>query len=72
MSKNLQAGVDYYFDESGYMVLTEKYHLNRGHCCGNGCRHCPFDYINVPEPARKRILSLRENGNKSKVDQDDE
>ena len=34
-------GVDYYF-EDGLMVLTEKYLKDRGYCCGNGCRHCPY------------------------------
>ncbi|MDX5339042.1 MAG: DUF5522 domain-containing protein [Cyclobacteriaceae bacterium] len=33
---------DYYFNESGLMVFTEKYHLKRGHCCGSGCKHCPY------------------------------
>lgn len=32
---------DFYY-ENGYMVMTEQYHLRRGHCCGNGCKHCPF------------------------------
>lgn len=35
---------DYYFDESGLMVFTEKYHLKRGHCCKSGCRHCPYGF----------------------------
>jgi hypothetical protein len=38
--------IDYYY-ENGLMVLTELYHLNRGYCCGNGCRHCPFDEENL-------------------------
>nr|WP_242692316.1 DUF5522 domain-containing protein [Aridibaculum aurantiacum] len=42
------------------MVLTEKYHLERGSCCGNGCRHCPYNFINVPEPRRTDLLSTRE------------
>jgi hypothetical protein len=37
----------HYYMENGLMVLTERYHLSRGTCCGNKCRHCPFDYINV-------------------------
>ncbi|WP_257574810.1 DUF5522 domain-containing protein [Hydrobacter penzbergensis] len=41
------------------MVLTEKYHLEKGYCCGNGCRHCPFNYEAVPEPRRTVILSER-------------
>lgn len=37
-------GVHYYL-ESGKVIFTEQYHLNRGYCCGSskdGCRHCPF------------------------------
>ena len=37
-------GKDYYLDENGNLVFTEKYHLNRGYCCKNGCRHCPWKY----------------------------
>ena len=35
-------GVDYYFDEQGYMVMTAKYHLKRGYCCESDCKHCPY------------------------------
>ena len=35
-------GIDYYFIEGGYLVFTEEYHLKRGYCCKNGCRHCPW------------------------------
>jgi len=39
---------DTYIDPvSGYLVLTSQAHLKRGICCGNRCRHCPFEYINV-------------------------
>jgi len=34
-------GVDYYI-ENGRWVFTAAYHLKRGFCCGNGCRHCPY------------------------------
>jgi hypothetical protein len=37
-------GKDYYLDANGYMVFTEKYHLERGYCCKNICRHCPWKY----------------------------
>lgn len=33
---------DYYMNVEGLMVFTEQYHLRRGYCCGNGCRHCPY------------------------------
>lgn len=35
---------DYYYNEIGYKVFTEKYHLKRGYCCKSGCKHCPFGY----------------------------
>jgi hypothetical protein len=52
-------GEDFYYDEQGLMVLTEKYHLDRGYCCGNGCRHCPFGYERVSEPRRSALLAQR-------------
>jgi hypothetical protein len=33
---------DYYYDKQGLMVFTVAYHLRRGYCCKNNCRHCPF------------------------------
>lgn len=33
--------MDYYI-ENGFKVFTEEYHLKRGYCCKNGCRHCPY------------------------------
>ena len=38
---------EHYYMENGLMVLTEQYHLARGRCCGNACRHCPFEHVNV-------------------------
>lgn len=57
--KQLIEDVDFYYNEEGLMVLTEKYHLDRGYCCGNGCRHCPFDYEQVGEPRRSQLLTQR-------------
>jgi hypothetical protein len=33
---------DYYLSPEGYIVFTEKYHLKRGYCCQNNCKHCPW------------------------------
>jgi len=33
---------DYYFSEEGYIIFTEAYHLKRGYCCNNNCKHCPY------------------------------
>lgn len=56
MKNNLVEGEDYYYNEEGYLVLTARYHLERGYCCGNGCRHCPYQYDQVPEPRRSELL----------------
>lgn len=57
-------GIHYYFNESGLVVLTEKYHLERGYCCGNGCKHCPYDYVNVKEPKKSDLLEKRRDSKK--------
>ena len=33
---------DFYFDPRGFRVMTVKYLKERGYCCGNGCKHCPY------------------------------
>ena len=33
--------IDYTLD-AGNLVFSRWYHLKRGSCCGNGCRHCPY------------------------------
>ncbi|HYK76572.1 MAG TPA: DUF5522 domain-containing protein [Daejeonella sp.] len=40
----LKLGEDYYIDPNGNLVFTEAYHLKRGKCCKNKCRHCPWKY----------------------------
>ena len=35
---------DFYKDENGYIIFTEKYLLKRGNCCMNGCKHCPYGF----------------------------
>jgi hypothetical protein len=39
--KEFVENLDYYF-ENGLMVLTAHFLRERGYCCGNGCRHCPY------------------------------
>lgn len=50
-------GIHFYINEDGYTVFTEKYHLEKGYCCGMGCLHCPYHYENVPEPRRSFLLA---------------
>lgn len=57
--QHLIEGVHYYINEKGLVVFTEKYLLEKGNCCGNGCLHCPYNYKNVPEPYRTFLLSQK-------------
>lgn len=34
----------HYYKENGYWVFTELYHMLRGYCCGNNCRHCVYGF----------------------------
>lgn len=29
--------------EGERVIFTALFHIERGQCCGNGCRHCPYD-----------------------------
>jgi len=62
--KKLTEGTDYYYDTNGNIVLTEQYHLDKGYCCGHGCRHCPYDYEAVPDPRRNLLLKERKHAEK--------
>jgi diphthamide synthase (EF-2-diphthine--ammonia ligase) len=49
-----EAGRHTYTDPAtGYQVFTELAHLQRGKCCGSGCRHCPFNHANVKDKITK-------------------
>lgn len=63
--QSLIEGIDYYLSPEGRVVFTEKYHLDKGYCCGNGCRHCPYDFEGVPEPRRSELIELRKEENSS-------
>ena len=41
MKKEFIEGVHYYL-ENGKVIMTEKYLLERGACCGNNCVNCPY------------------------------
>jgi hypothetical protein len=40
--KSYKEGIHYYMDGER-VVFTALFHIQRGQCCGNGCRHCPYD-----------------------------
>lgn len=53
---------DVYLDDRGRMVFTAGYHLRRGYCCGNGCRHCPYDEDGVPRPGAAAAAAGKDPG----------
>ena len=49
-----------YYLENGNVVFTPEYHMARGHCCGNKCRHCPF----IPKYIKgNKNTKQKQNGN---------
>jgi len=34
---------DFYLSPEGLLVFTSAFHIKRGHCCKNSCKHCPYD-----------------------------
>ncbi len=56
MNSKLIEGEDFYYNENGFVVFTKKYHIKKGFCCGNACKHCPYHYEAVPEPQRSQLL----------------
>jgi Family of unknown function (DUF5522) len=45
--------MDDIFDEDG--ALTADFLLNRGYCCGNGCRNCPYEPRHAGPSAKRPI-----------------
>jgi hypothetical protein len=45
----IAAGQAGYSDpDTGLFVLTAVYLRDRGTCCGNNCRHCPYEHAGDP------------------------
>lgn len=43
-TEKLLEDIDFYM-ENGNCVFTAWFHLKRGSCCANGCRHCPYGFL---------------------------
>lgn len=41
IKKEFVKNVHYYMDKDK-IVFTERWHVERGYCCGSKCRHCPY------------------------------
>jgi biotin synthase-like enzyme len=60
MKNNSIKDIDYYKDGER-VVFTALFHIKRGECCGNGCRHCPFDpqYQKGNKIVKEEFVSLK-------------
>ena len=53
MQASLKENEDFYYNQEGYRVFTEKHHLKRGYCCKSGCKHCPYGYDKKTDTFKK-------------------
>jgi hypothetical protein len=59
-------GVHYYM-EGERVIFMALFHLERGQCCGNGCRHCPYHpkhkkgTVNVKDKNSPEYIKFKEN-----------
>jgi len=59
----------HYYMEDTRVVFTALYHIQRGSCCGNKCKHCPYKpkYKEGSVVVAEEFLNLKdkeENGNR--------
>jgi len=63
---NFIEGVHYYM-EGERVIFMALFHLERGQCCGNGCRHCPYHpkhkkgTANVKDKNSPEYIKFKEN-----------
>jgi hypothetical protein len=60
--------IHYYMDDTR-VVFTALYHVQRGVCCGNKCKHCPYEpkYEKGNVVLAEEFINLKdnlENGNR--------
>ncbi|GAX18002.1 cob(I)alamin adenosyltransferase [Fistulifera solaris] len=55
-----QGSTTYIDPDTGFTVFTELAHRRRGFCCGNMCRHCPYDHVNVRGKTKTRKVAIVE------------
>ena len=55
----------HYYTEGERVIFTAFAHIQRGQCCGNGCRHCPY----TPKHTKGKItLQEKHLATKEKLD----
>jgi biotin synthase-like enzyme len=61
----------YCYNEGNRVVFTALFHIQRGFCCGNGCKHCPYEPksikyntkmdIKILEQIKQQVKDLEDN-----------
>ena len=61
MNKNYIENIHYY-KEGDRVIFTSLFHLERGQCYGNSCKHCPYDplYEKGSTNAQEKYLATKE------------
>jgi hypothetical protein len=49
----------FYF-EDGLVVFTPIHHIIRGTCCGNKCRHCPYEPLHIKGNSQLQDIYIKE------------
>ena len=62
--KQFIEGLHYYLD-NGSVVMTEQYHIERGQCCGSGCKNCCYWPRYTKGSVEVKTEKDLKNGNKS-------
>ena len=57
MKQEFIEGTHYYM-EGERVVFTALFHIQRGQCCGNGCKHCPYDPKHIKNNTNLQIKYL--------------
>ena len=55
-------GIHYYM-EGERVIFSALFHINRGSCCGNGFRHCPYDPKHTKGKTKLQEKYLEESNN---------
>jgi len=50
----------FYF-EDGLVVFTPIHHITRGTCCGNKCRHCPYEPLHIKGNSQLQDIYIKNN-----------
>lgn len=48
-----------FYLENGNVVFTPEYHIDRGQCCGQQCRHCPYEPLHIQGNSKLQDIYIK-------------